>query len=105
MNIEEDLGKLKINSIIYTTRLSTKFLKRQPYKPADPRLVMSFIPGTVLEILVKEGESVSAGDDLLILDAMKMQNRLKSAIDGKVKKINVVKGDKVSKGHVMIEIG
>jgi len=105
MNIEEDLGKLKINSIIYTTRLSTKFLKRQPYKPADPRLVMSFIPGTVLEILVKEGESVSAGDDLLILDAMKMQNRLKSAIDGIVKKINVVKGDKVSKGHVMIEIG
>jgi len=104
MNIEEDLGKLKINSIIYTTRLSTKFLKRQPYKPADPRLVMSFIPGTVLEILVKEGESVSAGDDLLILDAMKMQNRLKCPIDGTIKSVVAKKGDRVSKGVLLIEL-
>ena len=53
---------------------------------------------------MKPGQDVKKGDELVILDAMKMQNRLKSAIDGKVKMINVKKGDKVSKGALILEI-
>jgi pyruvate carboxylase subunit B len=48
---------------------------------------------------------VEKGTELLVLDAMKMQNRLKSAVSGKVKKINVNKGDRVSRGEIIIEIG
>ena len=54
--------------------------------------------------MVKPGQLVFKGDDLMILDAMKMKNRLKCNMDGKVKNISVRKGDKVSKGTVMIEL-
>ena len=74
------------------------------YQPLDPKMVVSFIPGTVLDIMVMEGQSVRKGDEMMILDAMKMQNKLKSAIAGKVKKITVNKGDKVSKGTLLIEM-
>ncbi len=100
----ENLEILNINTGLYKTRLSSKFRNRKPYKPEDLRLVVSFIPGTVLDILVKPGQVVRKGDDLMILDAMKMQNQLKCKMDGKVKRIPVKKGDKVSKGMVLLEL-
>jgi biotin carboxyl carrier protein len=84
--------------------LSKKFAGRKPWKPADPGKILSFIPAMVLDILVRKGQSVSKGDDLMILDAMKMQNRLKSPVAGRIKDITVKKGDKVSKGSLLIEL-
>lgn len=104
MNKDEKLGFLNINTSLYQTRLSEKFKNRKTYQPADPKIILSFIPGTVLNIFVKAGESVKKGDDLMILDAMKMQNKLKCPMDGKVKSIAVEKGAKVSKGTVLIEL-
>lgn len=104
MNSENDYKILNINSILYKTRLSRKFINRKPYSPADPSKILSFIPGTVLDILVKPEQRVSKGDDLIILDAMKMQNKLKAASDGTIKRILVSKGDKVAKGSVLIEL-
>jgi biotin carboxyl carrier protein len=100
----ENLEILNLNTGLYKTRLGSKFRNRKPYMPADPHLVLSFIPGTVLDILVKPGQAVRKGDDLMILDAMKMQNHLKCKADGKVKRIPVLKGDKVSKGMVLLEM-
>lgn len=105
MQNKDKLKSLNINSTHYTTRLSSKFENRKPYQPANPGLVSSFIPGTIIEILVREGQKVKKGQDLVILDAMKMQNRLKSAVDGTVKAVNVKNGDRVSKGAVILEIG
>lgn len=99
---DSKLSRLNINSTLYKTRLSQGFLNRRPYKPADPALIPSFIPGTVLDILIKEGDSVRKGDDLMILEAMKMQNKLKSPADGVISQIMVKKGDKVSKGTLLI---
>jgi len=104
MNKDEKLGFLNINTSLYQTRLSEKFKNRKSYQPADPKIILSFIPGTVLNIFVKAGDSVKKGDDLMILDAMKMQNKLKCPMDGKVKSIAVIKGAKVSKGTVLIEL-
>jgi biotin carboxyl carrier protein len=104
MDKEIRLGYLNINTSLYQTRISRKFENRKSYKPADPKIILSFIPGTVLDIFVKEGQDVKKGDDLMILDAMKMQNRLKCNIDGRVKTIRVNKGDKVSKGTVLLEL-
>jgi biotin carboxyl carrier protein len=104
MTIKETLGYLNINTTLYQTRLSSKFKNRKPYKPADPKIILSFIPGTVLDIFIETGQEVLIGDDLMILDAMKMQNRLKCHMDGKVKSIVVKKGDKVSKGTVLMEL-
>jgi biotin carboxyl carrier protein len=101
---QENFGFLNINSSFYKTRISLKFQTRKPYKPVDPRRILSFIPGTVLEIFVKEGDSVSKGDTLMLLDAMKMQNKLKCNIEGRVKNVPVIKGDKVSKGTLLVEL-
>jgi biotin carboxyl carrier protein len=104
MSEKDKLGTLNIDTSLYTTRLSKKFEKRIPYRAADPLTVLSFIPGTILDILVKPDQQVRKGDALMILEAMKMQNLLRSVIDGRVKKIMVKKGEKVSKGTKLIEM-
>jgi biotin carboxyl carrier protein len=100
----KNIETLRLFTGFYKTRLNARFKARKPYKPDDPKIILSFIPGTVLDILVKPGEPVKKGDSLMILDAMKMQNLLKSKVDGKVKKIVVKKGDKVSKGTILLEM-
>jgi biotin carboxyl carrier protein len=105
MTISDDnSGYLNINSDLYKTNLSRKFKNRKHYQPADPKLILSFIPGTIIDIMVKEGQDVIKGEDLMILDAMKMKNRLKSSMDGRIKKILVEKGARVPKGVVLIEL-
>ncbi|HEX7493092.1 MAG TPA: acetyl-CoA carboxylase biotin carboxyl carrier protein subunit [Bacteroidales bacterium] len=104
MNKNDKLGSLNIDTSIYQTRISNKFKNRKPYQPFNPRIILSFIPGTVLDIFIEPGQNVTKGQDLMILDAMKMQNKLKCNMDGKVKLIAVRKGDKVSKGTVLIEL-
>ncbi len=104
MNEEEGLGYLNIDTSLYKTRLSKKFENRKPYKPADPKIILSFIPGTVLSVFAEVGQVVKKGDVLMILDAMKMQNKLKCSMDGRVKSIAVRNGEKVSKGTVLMEL-
>ena len=104
MNKDTKPGYLNIDSGLYQTRISKKFENRKPYQPADPKIILSFIPGTVLEIYVIPGQDVRKGDILMILDAMKMKNKLKCVMDGRVKSIAVVKGAKVSKGTVLLEL-
>lgn len=62
------------------------------------------MPGLVLEVLVKEGDVVSKGDSVLILEAMKMENVIKAEGDATVKTIHVSKGDAVEKNAILIEL-
>ena len=61
------------------------------------------MPGLVLNIMVAPGQSVGKGDALLILEAMKMENVIKSPRDGKIKKINTELRKAVEKNHILIE--
>ena len=60
------------------------------------------MPGLVLKVLVTEGQEFKKGDNLLVLEAMKMENILKSPTDGVVKSIKIKPGDKVDKNEVLI---
>jgi len=62
------------------------------------------MPGLVLEINVSEGQSVTIGEKLLILVAMKMENSLTIPVDAVIKKINVKPGQPVEKGQVLLEL-
>jgi biotin carboxyl carrier protein len=95
---------LIIQGAEYETSFTTKFKNRKPWKLPNLNLIYSFIPGTVIEILVKPGQKVKQGETLLILEAMKMLNNVNMPFDGEVIKINVVPKDKVSKNQVMIEV-
>ncbi|NCA21514.1 MAG: acetyl-CoA carboxylase biotin carboxyl carrier protein subunit, partial [Crocinitomicaceae bacterium] len=61
------------------------------------------MPGRVLKIFVKEGEEIQIGDNVLSLEAMKMENILKADGVGTVSKITISEGDVVDKGAVLIE--
>ena len=60
------------------------------------------MPGLILEIKVKEGDKVNKGDTLMVLEAMKMENVLKSTGEGTVKSIKVTKGESVEKNQILI---
>lgn len=62
------------------------------------------MPGLVLNVLVAEGDIIKQGDALVVLEAMKMENILKSPGEGVVKKINIQKGQAVEKNQVLIEL-
>ena len=61
------------------------------------------MPGLVVEWYVKEGDHVQAGDKLLILEAMKMENAIKSTGEGIIKKIHASKGQAVEKNQLLID--
>ena len=71
---------------------------------AAEREVKSPMPGLVRALLVAEGDVVEAGQGLVILEAMKMENELKASSGGTVARIAVAEGDAVAKGATLIEI-
>ena len=69
-----------------------------------PGHVSTTMPGNIVDVLVKEGDVVKAGQAVLITEAMKMETEVQAAIAGKVVAIHVAKGDRVNPGEVLIEI-
>ena len=78
-----------------------------PAAPAAPAgaagsvTVTAPMPGNILDVKVKAGDSVKAGDTLLILEAMKMENEISAPQDGTVASVNVRKGDVVNSGDLL----
>ena len=66
--------------------------------------IPSPMPGNILSINVREGDSVTKGEVLLILEAMKMENEIMAAGDGTVTSINVTKGATVSAGDTLLVV-
>ena len=66
---------------------------------------MRFLQGTILDVKVKVGDEVKAGDTLLILEAMKLENEIKAPSNGKVLEIRVQKGATVNSKDVLVVLG
>lgn len=88
----------------YKTLLTTKYKKRKFWNEPSAYEIQSFIPGTIIQINVQEGQIVKEGEQILILEAMKMQNRIEMPFTAKIRKINVNVGDKLPKDTIMIEL-
>jgi len=101
--MENKNDSLLINDTLYETNLTYKFINRKKYVPHDPEKLLAFIPGTITEIFISEGDVVHRGQNLLILEAMKMKNDVKSPVEGKIKKIYINKGDNVMKNQLILE--
>lgn len=78
--------------------------KAAPAVAAGSKTITAPMPGTILSIKVKQGDSVKKGQLLLMLEAMKMENEIKSGVDGVIASIAVKQGDSVNTGQVLIEI-
>ncbi len=93
-----------VDETTFRTQLTRKYLARKAYVPADPRKVFAFIPGTIVKVFVKENHKVKKGEELLSLQAMKMNNNLIAPQNGTVKKIHVKQGEVVVKNQLLVEL-
>ncbi|MDR1739668.1 MAG: biotin/lipoyl-binding protein [Bacteroidales bacterium] len=73
--------------------------------PSGGSEIKSPLPGTVISILVKEGDTIKAGDKVMVLEAMKMENNIDAEQGGVVKSIKVSQGDAVMEGDTLMVIG
>lgn len=103
-NHENNLEIFSYEGTDYKTLLTTKFLSRKKYEPEDPTRIIAQIPGTIVKIMVKEGQTVNPSKCLFILEAMKMKNRVYAPITGIIKKIHISEGQVVPKNELLLEL-
>ena len=101
---KQEFQKFTLDGDTYKTKLTNKWLSHKPYKENNPGEIKSFIPGTIVKVFVKEGQRVKEGEQLLILEAMKMNNLIISPFNGIVTKLNVTNGAKVANKQVLVEV-
>jgi len=95
--------RVAISGRVYDLASGEERRAQSPVQLGSPEL-RSPMPGTILEILVSEGQRVAAGDDLVILEAMKMENRIRAELAGSVQAVAVAAGDRVESGDVLVRI-
>ena len=88
----------------YKTLLTEKYKQRPVWKKPLAGDVISHLPGTIVDIKVKEGDTVETGQLLLIHEAMKMLNHVVAPVSGVVTHLDVNVGDKIAKNHLMVHI-
>lgn len=105
----EKTCKIKVNGNIYQINIEDQYdqlLKQLGLDNLAATKVSEIkapMPGLVLKVMIGENTEVKKGDSLLILEAMKMENILKSSADGIVKRILIKQGDKVEKNQILIQ--
>jgi len=128
LNIEDNIAEIEVNGTLYKVELSKEIVTQKTPKlvrtkavpstdvhpsvaktasPAGPKgsgTIKSPLPGTILDIFVKEGDMVKRGDKVLMLEAMKMENNIEADKDGKVVTIHKQKGDAVMEGDILLTI-
>jgi propionyl-CoA carboxylase alpha chain len=85
------------------TQFKLKKFMAPPKKVDYAKSVLSPMPGGIVNVAVEVGQVVVDGQELFTIEAMKMQNMIKSQVDGKIKKIHIKAGDSVAVDQVLIE--
>ncbi len=94
---------LKTEDGTYQTTLTESYKNRKPWSRPNPKMILSYIPGTITQVIVVAGDSIKKGDPLLTFNAMKMSNTYASPIDGVIKEVKVTQGEAVPKGALLVE--
>lgn len=94
---------LTLNDTAYETTFTRKFAQRKPFVPKDPKRLTAIIPGLIFEVLAQPGDRVMAGQSLLVLEAMKMQNHIGSPHEARIKALHVAPGQTVARGQLLLE--
>lgn len=93
-----------VHSAKYQTTYNKKYLNRKVWVEPNFNEIKSYIPGTIIDVLVKVGQVVNAHQSIIVLEAMKMYNDVQMPFKGKIVKVNIEKGQKIPKNYIMMEI-
>ncbi len=104
-SIAFDGDKATVNGKAYDFNVKAGIEKSSGAASGDGEPVKSALPGNVLKVLVSEGDSVSEGDVIAVIEAMKMETEIKSPKSGTVQSVEVNVGDKIQTGQVLVTIG
>jgi biotin carboxyl carrier protein len=105
---EAKTAEIKVNNNIYTIAAKDRFdvlldkMGLSNLMTAKVSEIKAPMPGLVLKVLVEEGAEVKKGENLFVLEAMKMENIIKAPADVTVKTIKIKPGDKVEKGQILM---
>ncbi|OPL17721.1 MAG: hypothetical protein AVO35_08635 [Candidatus Aegiribacteria sp. MLS_C] len=76
-----------------------------PGVPVDTGAVVAPLPGVILKLMVKEGDAVTEGQPVAIMEAMKMENEIEAPVSGRVVQLMVKEGENVLENAVIMKIG
>jgi len=121
--VSEKDGQIMVDGILYAVEFEKDVVMidgishsysigTAPHKPAKkPKvekkgkgIITAIMPGKIVTVLVKKGDTVEKEDILCILEAMKMENEIRASISGKITSITIDAGSKVEKDEVLMEI-
>ncbi len=111
VEVNRDLKPIKTPILVRPNAVPSTDLHPSEVKTTTPGVtksggsIKSPLPGVILEMLVREGDTVKIGQRLLVLEAMKMENNIDADKGGVVKRVHKQKGDSVLEGDVLIELG
>lgn len=127
--MEGNVASVTVNGVAYQVELentpaaesdaATPVMVQNPARPAAPapaaaaekaaagagKAVTSPLPGVVIAIKVNVGDMVKSGQEVAVLEAMKMENSIEATQDGTVTAVHVTKGDSIQEGTAIISIG
>jgi len=117
--VDVEKGEARVMSVSNRTQAATVPLSTGPSasapvplaadkpaaSPSDGTAIVAPMPGTILSIMKKPGDYVKAGDVVLILEAMKMENEIVATAAGTISQILVSKGAMVTTGESLVLIG
>jgi biotin carboxyl carrier protein len=108
-DFENKSFSVRVNNAVYNLQAKDRFdllaekLGFTAKNSQKSNAIKAPMPGMVISIMVKEGQSVLKGESVLILEAMKMENVIKAAGDGMVKSVKIKQGMAVEKNQILIE--
>ena len=102
VEIEKEIVTAKTPKLVRSAVKTSK--EDAQIKSNTGKSVKAPLPGTIIKINVKPGDEVNAGDTLLIMEAMKMENNIQCETGGKIKSVLIKEGENVLQGDNLIEI-
>ena len=103
--VDKDVKQTKTPTLLRSVAIPSTDQGAAVKVAAKTGTIKSPLPGTIIDIFVKPGDTVAIGQKVLMLEAMKMENNIESDKAGTVAEIKIAKGDAVMEGDVLIVIG
>ncbi len=122
-SVEGNIADVTVNGSSYKVEMDTPVAPAPVAAPATPatsapapapapaaapagagKVITSPLPGVIIEVSVKEGQAVKAGQKVAVIEAMKMENEIQASCDGTVTAVLVNKGDSVLEGAEIVKI-